>query len=69
MFKQGNPDGPNDHYRVHIADRRTETVIRQNSLGNMDTKSLCGNGSWHKWFATNPREVTCEECRRIHEAK
>ncbi len=62
MFKQGKPDGPNDTYQVHLVDRRTATIIRDNQLGNKDSKVMCGNGSYHKWFASKPEEVTCPVC-------
>lgn len=62
MFKQGKPDGPNDHYRVHLNDKRPETLQRDRLLGNKGEKAMCGNGSWHKWFASKPEEVTCPEC-------
>lgn len=63
MFKQGRPDGPNDHYQVHIADDRESTRSRDRLLGNNCTKAICGNGSYHKWFATNPEQVTCQACK------
>lgn len=65
MFKQGKPDGPNDHYQVHLLDLRTETIIRDDLLSNKQARARCGNGSWHKWFASKPEEITCPRCREI----
>jgi len=26
---------------------------------------LCGNGSYHQWYASNEAEVTCQRCLAI----
>jgi len=62
MFKQGKPDGPNAHYQVHLLDRTPETAHRDRLLANKGSKAMCRNGSFHRWYADKPEEVTCPEC-------